>query len=165
MINPGKGYRLLEPGEKVIERDEFFSPERHGWIVSDNWTTSGDQSKCFAYRRRIEIQPQQQSKEKIMGSKIKYVIDENTCNDVNTLKLTAFHPLHQQLIAERDHNRKTGSVECRFGRHTSSFPAEDFPKMVAKEVAHFENEMRELEERNIAADLVGREIFAAFETK
>ena len=100
-----------------------------------------------------------------MGSKIKYVVSEHTCNDVNTLKLTAFHPLRQQLIAERDHNRKTGSVECRLGRHTHSFPAEDFPKMVAKEVAHFENEMRELEERNIAADLVGREIFAAFETK
>ena len=100
-----------------------------------------------------------------MGSKIKYVIDEHTYNDVNTLKLTAFHPLRSQLIAERDHNRKTGSVECRFGRHTSSFPAEEFPKMVAKEVAWFENEMRELEERNIAADLVGREIFAAFETK
>ena len=165
MIDPGKGYRLLEPGEKVIERDEFFSPERHGWIVSDNWTTSGDQSEYFAYRRRIETQPQQQSQEKAMGSKIKYVIDENTCNDVNTLKLTAFHPLHQQLIAERDHNRKTGSVECRFGRHTSSFTAEEFPKMVAKEVAWFENKMRELEERNIAADLVGREIFAAFETK
>ena len=165
MINPGKGYRLLEPDEKVIEGDEFFSATLRKWIASDNWTTSGDQSKCFAYRRRIEIQPQQQSKEKIMGSKIKYVIDENTCNDVNTLKLTAFHPLRQQLIAERDHNRKTGSVECRLGRHTHSFPAEEFPKMVADEVAWFENEVRELEERNIAADLVGREIFAAFETK
>ena len=165
MINPGKGYRLLEPGEKVIERDEFFLPERHGWIASDNWGSRGVQSKCLAYRRRIEIQPQQQSKEKIMGSKIKYVIDENIHNDVNTLKLTAFHPLRQQLIAERHHNRKTGSVDCRFGRHTSSFPAEDFAKMVAKEVEWFENEMRELEERNIKADLVGREIFAAFETK
>ena len=100
-----------------------------------------------------------------MGSKIKYVIEENTYNDVNTLKLTAFHPLRQQLIAERHHNRKTGSVDCRFGRHTSSFPAEDFAKMVAKEVEWFENEMRELEEHNIKADLVGREIFAAFETK
>ena len=165
MINPGKGYRLLEPGEKVIERDEFFSPERHGWVASDNWTTSGDQSECFAYRRRIEIQPQQQSQEKAMGSKIKYGVSETTCNDVNKLTLTAYHPLRTQMIAERIHNRKTGSVECRFGRHTSSFPAEDFPKMVAKEVAWFENEMRELEERNIAADLVGREIFAVFETE
>lgn len=100
-----------------------------------------------------------------MGSKIKYVISENTSNDVNTLKLTAFHPLRAQLIAECIHNRKTGSVDCRFGRHTSSFSVEEFPKMVAKEVEWFENEMRELEERNIAADMVGREIFAAFETK
>ena len=82
-----------------------------------------------------------------MGSKIKYVISENTCNDVNKLTLTAYHPLHTQLIAERHHNRKTGSVDCRFGRHTSSFSAEEFPKMVAKEVEWFENEMRELEER------------------
>ena len=165
MIDPGEGCRLLEPDEKVIEGDEFFSMRQQEWITSDNWRNSGVQSERFAYRRRIEIQPQQQSQEKAMGSKIKYVIDEHAYNDVNTLKLTAFHPLRQQLIAERDHNRKTGSVECRLGRHTSSFPAEEFPKMVAKEVAWFENEMRELEERNIAADLVGREIFAAFETK
>ena len=164
MIDPGEGYRLLEPDEKVIKGDEWCRDDI-SWTKSDNWTKGGEQALGNVYRRRIETQPQQQSQEKAMGSKIKYVIDENTCNDVNTLKLTAFHPLRSQLIAERDHNRKTGSVECRFGRHTSSFPAEDFPKMVAKEVAWFENEMRELEKRNIAADLVGREIFAAFETK
>lgn len=100
-----------------------------------------------------------------MKTKITYRVTENTCNDINTLSLTADHPLRHQLIAQRIHNRKTGSVECRFGRYTSSFPVEEFPKMVAEEVAWFENEMRELEERNIAADLVGREIFAAFETK
>ena len=165
MFDPGEGYRLLEDDEKVVEGDEFFSMTRQRWIAANNWATDGNQSEYFAYRRRIETQPQQQSKEKIMGSKIKYVIDENTHNDINTLKLTAYHPLRTQLIAERIHNRKTGSVECRFGRHTSSFTTEEFPKMVAKEVAWFENEMRELEERNIAADLVGREIFAAFETK
>lgn len=164
MIDPGQGYRLLKPYEKVIEGDEWCRDEIR-WRKSDNWKGCGEQALGNVYRRRIETQPQQQSQEKNMGSKIKYVIDENTCNDVNTLKLTAFHPLRQQLIAERDHNRKTGSVECRFGRHTSSFPAEEFPKMVAKEVAWFENEMRELEERNIAADLVGREIFAAFKTE
>ena len=98
-------------------------------------------------------------------SNIKYSVGENTLNDVNTLKLTAYHPLCTQLIAERIHNRKTGSVECRFGRKTSSFPAEEFPKMVAKEIAWFENEMSKLEEHNITADLLGREIFAAFETK
>ena len=165
MIDPGEGYRLLERDEKVIEGDEWCRDDIIGWRKSDNWKGRGEQASSNVYRRRIETQPQQQSQEKAMGSKIKYVIDENTCNDVNTLKLTAFHPLRQQLIAERDHNRKTGSVECRFGRHTSSFTAEEFPKMVAKEVTWFENEMRELEERNIAADLVGREIFAAFETK
>ena len=165
MFNPRKGYRLLEPGEKVIEGDEFFSIERQKWIASDNWISGGNQSEYFAYRRRVEIQPQQQSQEKIMGSKIAYAINERTVNDINTLTLTANHQLRTQLIAERTHNRKNGSVECRFGRHTSSFPAEDFAKMVANEVAWFESEMRELEERNIKADLVGREIFAAFETK
>ena len=165
MIDPGEGYRLLEPGEKVIEGDEFFSTAKREWLTSENWTTGGAQSEYFAYRRRIEIQPQQQRQEKNMGSKIRYGINENTCNDVNKLTLTAYHPLRTQMIAERIHDRKTGNVDCRFGRHTSSFPAEDFPKMVAKEVAWFENEMRELEKRNIAADLVGREIFAAFETE
>lgn len=165
MIDPGEGCRRLEYDEKVVEGDEFFSVTRERWIISDNWTNGGDQSEYFAYRRRIEIQPKQQSQEKVMKSKIKYGINENTYNDVNTLKLTAYHPLRTQLIAERHHNRKMGSVECRFGRHAASFSVEEFPKMVAKEVEWFENEMRELEERNIAADLVGREIFAAFETK
>ena len=98
-------------------------------------------------------------------AEITYTITESTFNDVNKLTLTAYHPLRTQMIAQRIHDRKTGNVDCRFGRYAPSFPAEEFPKMVADEVAWFENEMRELEERNIAADLVGREIFAAFETE
>ena len=166
MIDPGEGYRLLEPDEKVIEGDEWFSEKPlQGWVASKNWNSSGDQSELLAYRRRIETQPQQQRQEKNMGSKIRYGVNENTHNDINTLKLTAYHPLRTQMIAERIHDRKTGSVDCRIGRHTSSSTTEEFPKMVAEEIVWFENEMRELEERNIAADLVGREIFAAFETK
>lgn len=97
--------------------------------------------------------------------KIAYKIYENTCNDVNTLKLEAIHPLRSQLIACREHNRKTGNVTCTLGRSTTFLDPSKFSKLVADEVSRFEVEIRELEDKNISSDLVGREIFSAFETK
>lgn len=49
--DPGKGWRLLEPGELVIQGDEYFDVK---WSESGNWKhMDGMQDKC-PYRRRVE---------------------------------------------------------------------------------------------------------------
>lgn len=54
--DPGKGYRLLEPGELVIQGDEYWEPKgTPRWEGSDNWRSrSGEQSPELVYRRRKE---------------------------------------------------------------------------------------------------------------
>lgn len=58
--DPGEGWRLLEPDEKVIQGDEYFEPKgTPRWEVSDNWRyRSGEQSPELVYRRRKEKPPE-----------------------------------------------------------------------------------------------------------
>lgn len=54
--DPGEGFRLLEPEEKVIQGDEYWEPKgTPRWEKSDNWRyRNGEQSSELVYRRRKE---------------------------------------------------------------------------------------------------------------
>lgn len=54
--DPGEGFRLLEPDEKVIKGDEYYEPRgTPRWEKSDNWRyRNGEQSSELVYRRRKE---------------------------------------------------------------------------------------------------------------
>lgn len=79
--DPGKGWRLLEPDEKVIQGDEYFEPKgTPRWEASDNWRyRSGEQSPELVYRRRKPTEP--------------VVTPGGPCVAVE---------VHQKVIAERD---------------------------------------------------------------
>ena len=57
LSEPGEGYRLLKPEEKLVEGDEFCRPDnRQGgsWTLSCNAEyNGGHQSPGFVYRREI----------------------------------------------------------------------------------------------------------------
>ena len=100
-------------------------------------------------------------------SKITYRVYENTCNNVNTLALEATHPFHSQLIAAREHYLNTGNVICRIGESFSrkDVSVEDFAKEVSLAVEQFELKIEEVQKKNIASNLVGREVFSIYATK
>ena len=79
--DPGKGWRLLEPDEKVIQGDEYFEPKgTPRWEASDNWRyRSGEQSPELVYRRRKPTEP--------------VVTPGGPCVAVE---------VHQKVVAERD---------------------------------------------------------------
>lgn len=52
-VDPGKGYRWLEPHELPIEGDEFFHVSS-GWRKSHNWIDGCPQADGLCYRRRVE---------------------------------------------------------------------------------------------------------------
>lgn len=53
--DPGKGWRLLEPDEKVIQGDEYLDPVHGGWEESINWKSPLEgKQHGFPYRRRVE---------------------------------------------------------------------------------------------------------------
>ena len=55
-IDPGAGYRLLEPEELVVEGDEVWGDANHHWDLSSQWATSTrKQIKTLVYRRRCEF--------------------------------------------------------------------------------------------------------------
>lgn len=53
-IDPGTGYRLLEPREIVVEGDEFYSD------ILSSWETSGRKGRAalsdyYSYRRKVKL--------------------------------------------------------------------------------------------------------------
>ena len=53
-VDPGKGWRLLKPGEVVEKGDEYFDPFEKQWVASANYVQPDcTQDDDFEYRRRI----------------------------------------------------------------------------------------------------------------
>lgn len=56
--DPGEGWRLLEPGELVIQGDEYLDPVHGGWEESINWKSPLEgKQHGFPYRRRKPQEP------------------------------------------------------------------------------------------------------------
>jgi hypothetical protein len=56
-IDPGEGWRLLEPHEPVLNGDEYSGDGCKQWEAANNWRTNkGRQTEGVPYRRRIELQ-------------------------------------------------------------------------------------------------------------
>jgi hypothetical protein len=55
-LEPGEGYRFLDPKELVVEGDEFWghtgSKPSHGWLPSADYRLSKGVQGSFRYRRR-----------------------------------------------------------------------------------------------------------------
>lgn len=100
--------------------------------------------------------------------KITITASENTCNDVNTLKLIGYHK-HKGCVqlAYRTHNHQTGKVErcAGIGVANREWSAEEWPKAVQKVVQEFLTSCAMLDEHNAVADQIGRELFASLEIK
>jgi hypothetical protein len=52
--DPGPGWRLLHPDERVEKGDEYYSSLNNMWLLSGSPDTCGCKQANFPYRRRIE---------------------------------------------------------------------------------------------------------------
>ena len=52
--DPGEGYRILHPDERVEKGDEYYSPANNMWLLSGSPDTCDCKQANFPYRRRIE---------------------------------------------------------------------------------------------------------------
>lgn len=155
--DPGKGWRLLEPGERVIQGDEYWEPRgTPRWEQSDNWRyRNGEQSSELVYRRRKE-------KPSAVASLdvYKQVITEREAlkSEVHSLK----HKLNV-VIAQRNEALKTHSEEEKKERDRLKNGWDDtFAQLIAanNENAALKSQISKLTaERNALQDLL-REIEA-----
>lgn len=56
-IDPGPGYRLLEPGEMPQDGDEISHPLHIKWVPSVNWSSGLGQADRMIYRRKVAVAP------------------------------------------------------------------------------------------------------------
>ena len=55
--DPGEGWRMLHPDERVEKGDEYYSSLNNMWLLSGNPDTYDCKQGNFPYRRRIEPEP------------------------------------------------------------------------------------------------------------
>jgi hypothetical protein len=57
--DPGEGWRILHPDERVEKGDEYYSSANNMWLLSGSPDTCDCKQANFPYRRRIEaVEPE-----------------------------------------------------------------------------------------------------------
>lgn len=95
-VDPGEGYRLLEPGEKLLEGDEFVLNDGR-WAKSNNWLACiGKQGGDLTYRRKIEPTYRPYTAEEAAAIVGKVVVYKEDARD--TAVLIGTNPFGEPLI-------------------------------------------------------------------
>jgi hypothetical protein len=57
--DPGEGWRILHPDERVEKGDQYYSSANNMWLLSGGQNTCDSKQANFPYRRRIEpVEPE-----------------------------------------------------------------------------------------------------------
>lgn len=112
-------------------------------------------------------QHQSSAKEESM-SKCTIRFEESTTNQTNVIRLVGHHQeAGSQLLASREHSMTTGYAHrfAGIGVNHKKCDENEWPAKVYEAVKSWKEKCKKLDEANIAADTVGRELFAAFVTE
>jgi hypothetical protein len=74
--DPGEGWRILHPDERVEKGDEYYSSANNMWLLSGSPDTCDCKQANFPYRRRIEAVKVVESKPLLIRRRVIEIGDE-----------------------------------------------------------------------------------------